>query len=164
MSTLMDYVMERVFMIPESTCWYWKGTHDRDGYAVGKIPASLRGSVPQTSRAHRLSFVAFGGVLESGLQIDHLCRERGCVNPKHLEQVTPRENTMRSPISPAALNARMTHCPRGHLLEGENLLKNVAHRRCLTCFRELDKLQQRRYRRSRRGELFGKWKKKAATV
>jgi HNH endonuclease len=61
-----------------------------------------------------------GGPIPEGCELDHLCREKVCVFPEHLEPVSGRENSRRS-RSPAALNARKTHCLRGHLLSGSNL-------------------------------------------
>lgn len=73
-----------------------------------------------------------------GGTIDHLCRVHLCVNPSHLEQVTPYENTMRGE-GVAVKNSRKTHCPRGHPYEGDNLLRSQLRygaRACKTCKRE----------------------------
>lgn len=78
------------------------------------------------------------GKISKGLQLDHLCRNPGCVNPSHLEAVSPRENYLRG-ISPAAQNARKTYCIHGHPLYGENLFlgkpsgKRLGRRYCKTC-------------------------------
>lgn len=95
-------------------CWEWTGLINAEGY--GTIPRG--GGQYSGTRfnllAHRLVYELLVGPIPEGLQLDHLCRVRNCVNPAHLEPVTQRENTMRSPIAPAAINARKTHCPRGH--------------------------------------------------
>lgn len=90
-------------------------------------------------KAHRATYVAAKGEIPEGLQIDHLCRNPGCVNPDHLEAVTPRENTLRS-FNQAALNARKTHCYKGHPFDEENtrvevLATGKVRRICLTCRR-----------------------------
>jgi len=69
---------------PNSGCWLWEGGMTRDGYGL------LSGA-----RASIVSFTAFGGVIPSGLVLDHLCRVRCCVNPDHLEPVTVKVNTNR---------------------------------------------------------------------
>ena len=86
-------------------------------------------------RAHRVAMVAHLGVdIAPGLQVDHLCRVRNCVEPSHLEVVEQSVNLARG-FSPPALNARKTHCPRGHLLAGDNLRtdQGPGKRGCRTC-------------------------------
>lgn len=89
-------------------------------------------------RAHRLAYEIWVEPIPDGLCLDHLCRNRSCVNPDHLEAVTPTENLMRGE-SPAALNAAKTHCPKGHPYSGRNLLFSSGSRRCLTCHRERER-------------------------
>lgn len=89
-------------------CWLWTGSR-----SVGYGNLGIDG---QTVLAHRYVYELEIGPIPDGLQIDHLCRVRHCVNPDHLETVTQRENIMRSPISVTAINARKTHCPAGHRL------------------------------------------------
>ena len=90
---------------PGPGCWEWQGRRDRDGYGISKG----RG---QTS-AHRLSWVLHRGSIPGGMTVDHLCRNRACVNPDHMELVTARENTLRSD-APTAQHARQTQCVNGH--------------------------------------------------
>ena len=105
-------------------CWLWTGTITNTyGYLwiIGK-----RTSVP----AHRIAYEILIGPIPSGLQIDHLCRNRICVNPAHLEVVTRRENILRG-IGPTAIHARSTHCPRGH--EYDYIQPRYGFRRCRKC-------------------------------
>ena len=94
-----------------SGCWLWTGTIGYWGY--GQFAS--RG---KTYRAHRLVYEAVRGSVPSTL--DHLCRNKLCVNPDHLEAVSVRENTLRG-VGPAAQNVRKQYCTRGHQLVGENL-------------------------------------------
>lgn len=82
---------------------------------------------------HREFFIWAGGRIPDGHQVDHLCRRPGCVNPNHLEAVTPRENTLRG-VGPTARLSAVTHCPKGHPYSGENLaIRPTGSRRCRAC-------------------------------
>lgn len=78
---------------PITGCWNWNGSLDRYGY--GKVFLSFGGRKRQTG-AHRASWIAHRGPIPDNLELDHLCRNRKCVNPSHLEPVTGRENIQRS--------------------------------------------------------------------
>jgi hypothetical protein len=91
------------------------------------------------------------GPIPEGMEIDHLCRNRGCVNPEHLEPVTRQENIRRSQ-SISVANAAKTHCPYGHLLSGANLYlrPNRGGRACRECVRKAIRESCRRIRGARR--------------
>lgn len=83
-------------------------------------------------RAHRYSYTHTVGEMPEGLQLDHLCRNRLCVNPQHLEVVTQKENLLRGE-SFSAVNSRKTHCKRGHEFTPENTVYLPLGRGCKTC-------------------------------
>lgn len=120
-----------VVRVPESTCWYWNGSiHPVTGY--GKISIGYGAGGHKTYLAHRISYEHHKGPIPKGLHVDHLCREKSCINPAHLEPVTPSENSLRG------LNSRLrvptTHCPHGHAYTPENTRFSVkGHRLCLMC-------------------------------
>ena len=122
-------------------CWLWTASRTPDGY--GKLKVAGR-----WGRAHRVAYEQLVGPIPDGLQIDHLCRVRHCVNPAHMEPVTCRENLMRGDTV-TARNAAKTHCPQGHPLEAGNLgLSELRRgkRACLICSRERTREWMRAWR------------------
>ena len=120
----MEAILSRISKT--DSCWNWTGEISGQGY--GRYRKKM---------AHRVVYEALVGPIPEGLCIDHLCRNTRCVNPKHLEPVTSRENTLRG-IGPSANHARRTHCNYGHPLSGDNLYIKVCkrdkpNRRCRAC-------------------------------
>ena len=116
-------------------CWLWSGYTQRDGYGY----LSYQG---KHYLAHRLFYELFISKIPAGLEIDHLCRVRNCVNPKHLEPVDHQTNMDRGDCSAngpriAAFHSSKTHCKQGHPYSGDNvILRNSGRWRiCKTCKR-----------------------------
>ena len=110
-------------------CWEWTANALR-GYGLFKLAGS-------THRAHRLAYQILVGPIPEGMHIDHLCRNPPCVNPDHLEPVTPAENVARGyagSYGSPAMNRAKTHCPKGHPYSGNNLyVTPTGSRACKTC-------------------------------
>lgn len=90
------------------------------------------------THSHRFAYELLVGPVPEGMQLDHLCRNRWCCNPEHLELVTPRENTLRG-VGPSAVNAVKTHCKNGHEFTPENTRvdQRTGERGCWTCRRAI---------------------------
>ena len=130
--TLIDRLFEKTIPEPNSGCLLWLGSCNEDGYGSIRI-GGKRGRM---LRVHRVAFEHFIGPIPSGMEIDHKCRVRCCVNPDHLEPVTHQENCCRAAAAGTygTNNKRKTHCPRGHPYEGDNLyLAPNGNRQCVTC-------------------------------
>ncbi|MFI9845101.1 hypothetical protein ACIHFD_49340 [Nonomuraea sp. NPDC051941] len=123
-------------------CWPWDGRTNKRGYAVITVAG-------RPELLHRVLYPTIHGPIPDGWQVDHLCHHhelcqlgdacphRACANPAHWYATTGRENNLRSG-SPTAVNARKTHCWRGHPLNGGNLQMRAdrpGHRECRTCRR-----------------------------
>ena len=111
-------------------CWIWQGYVLPTGY--GQLIIRQR-----KWRAHRYMWTMMRGPIPDGLDLDHLCRNRLCINPQHLEPVTRRENLLRGEGF-AGVNARKTHCAHGHPFDGLNTGRRTGRsgRFCLACSRE----------------------------
>lgn len=107
------------------SCWNWIGYIHSDGYGGFWING-------KTKQAHRIAYELIKGKIPNGLQLDHLCRNRKCVNPDHLEPVTARENILRGE-GQAFVNSNKTHCKRGHKFTKNNTYQRNGKRHCRTC-------------------------------
>lgn len=130
MNQLTNSQAERFFghvmPITESGCWIWMGSTSPKGYGKFNIP-------DRTTMVHRLSYEHFKGSIPQGVSIDHVCRVRCCVNPDHLHLCSNQENVL-SGYGVTAVNARKTHCPKGHAYTKENT-RYYEGRNCRECHR-----------------------------
>lgn len=115
-------------------CWIWEGQRVNSGYGMTRWWVG-KGHSNASKLAHRMSYELTKGNIPVGKQLDHLCRNRICVNPDHLEPVTNKENVLRGD-GLCAENARKIVCKRGHPLTAENVYTNPRNMRtCRTCSR-----------------------------
>lgn len=131
-------VRERLLRLidKDRDCWVWTGSVSKAGY--GRICISDNGS-KRTRSAHRVSYETFKGEIPEGLTIDHLCKNRKCINPNHLEAVTIKENVHRGNPLWKQQMAR-THCPKGHEYTEDNIYRYTTKhggtcRNCKTCMK-----------------------------
>jgi hypothetical protein len=122
------------------TCWNWTASTQRDGYGVFET----RGTQHRSRHTHRIVYELLVGPIPDGMELDHLCRNRACCNPAHLEPVPHGENCVRG-VGFGGINARKTHCASGHPYDGDNLyIHPDGSRRCRACDRERARAQWRR--------------------
>jgi len=126
----------------EKDCWRWSGFINNYGYGEMIING-------KSYRTHRISFSIFNGELIDGMVIDHICKNKSCINPDHLRQVTQKFNCLDNSSSPLAENSRKTHCKNGHELTEDNIYKKKNWRCCLACkkidhIRHNQKLKEKR--------------------
>jgi len=127
------------FIVRTPTCWFLKTKPNKRGYSRMSI-------CNRRYYAHRVYYELIKGKIPIGLMLDHLCRNRRCVNPDHLEPVTIKENVMRGE-SPPATNDRKTQCSKGHPFDSVNTYyrPNFPNQRfCKRCTYEKNKIYRRR--------------------
>jgi len=121
-------LLEKIEKQKGSDCWFFTGSKLPSGYGIlwnGVRPIG----------AHRISFQLYRGEITDGMEIDHICNNRSCVNPEHLQLLTHKEN-MRKSSALMGINARKTHCKRDHELSGDNLhITPRGARQCKECMR-----------------------------
>ncbi len=129
--TARERFNDKLIPVTETGCYLWLGTILKDGYGIFWFNG-------KNVLAHRYSYVQSNGTIPPGLQLDHKCRVRCCVNPDHLEPVTCKENILRG-LAPKIARERQlskTHCPHGHPYSGKNLiLRKNGKRQCRECVR-----------------------------
>jgi HNH endonuclease len=119
-------------------CWEWVGAHQTYGYGSFRYAG-------RSQLAHRIAYFLLHGPMEEGLDLDHLCRNPGCVNPAHLELVPHRENVRRGKagLATGAKQRAKTHCPHGHPYDEENTYRYRGGRHCIACKRAKKAAQRR---------------------
>jgi hypothetical protein len=113
-----------------SPCWIWAAARSAKGYG------SFRNEEKQTVQAHNYSYATFVGPIDPSLERAHQCFNRTCVNPKHIKQMTHRENVLQS-RHPTILAYLEKRCVKGHPIEGDNVrVETNGSLRCKKCFTE----------------------------
>jgi hypothetical protein len=121
------------------TCWIWDGGRAGTGYGL------FHSESGKTVPAHRYAYELLRGAIPAGLELDHLCRVRDCVNPDHLELVTHAENLRRG-NGWSGRNLRKTHCVEGHPFDAENTRIRRGSRECKKCHTAMAMRRKRRKR------------------
>lgn len=131
-SGIQEFLFSRLLI--DDGCWNWVGCKDSGGYGVMDIARPKFHHGPRTVRGtHRLVYEWIRGKIKKGFVLDHLCKNRACANPDHVEQVTVGENFRRGDRVQAQINK--THCFRGHLYTETNTYQYKNSRACRECMR-----------------------------
>lgn len=123
-----DRIMSRI-LIPKNKddCWEWLGFHTKFGYSRINLGFNINPDV------HRIMYELVKGKVPKGLELDHLCRNKGCINPDHLEAVTHVENQKRGKVNQ---NKNKTHCKRGHeFIKDNTYVNSKGVRACKECIK-----------------------------
>lgn len=128
-----ERILSKVDYTPN--CWVWSWSLDRHGYGQVRLNGTTR-------RSHRVIYELLVADVPKDLDIDHLCRNRACVNPNHLEPVTRSTNLLRGRL----WQSKKTSCPRGHDYDIETKdYRGRTVRRCSVCLKRFSRLRQKRY-------------------
>lgn len=129
--------LSKIISTPDNECWTWGGFVENGRY--GRFDIKNSEGKWNWFYAHRVSFLIFNGKLTDGLVVDHKCKNKSCVNPDHLREVTNRFNVVVNSTSKFAINAKVEKCPKGHPYSGKNLMMTKKGRACRECNREWTK-------------------------
>lgn len=134
------------FEITDSGCWEVFPRHRRKiGYGVFSVRRAVNDW--RGFHAHIVTYELLVGPVPDGLELDHLCRNRACCNPAHMEPVTHRENILRG-VGFVPRQIATTHCPRGHAYDEENTrITPKGGRKCRACHRAWERARYRARRR-----------------
>lgn len=140
--TLNEAIQSRFWakVVKGDGCWAWAAARNQHGYGQFRLDGRMRA-------AHRVAYELMIGPIPDGLDIDHLCRVRHCVNPAHLEPVTTQENVRRGLLAETnrARGMAITHCKHGHCLDGDNAYRGPdGFRKCRACHAERERVRRQR--------------------
>lgn len=125
----LEMALHAVSDQPADGCWNWPWGLDVYGYGRVRVGG-------ERVKSHRASYEWLVGPIAAGLEIDHLCRNKACFNPRHLEPVTTEVNTLRN-NGVSAKNARKNACVRGHTFDAANTYRaKNGQRVCRECMRQ----------------------------
>jgi hypothetical protein len=136
--TLAERFWEKVERHGEYECWPWLGVTVK-GYGIFWVDSRRR-----AARAHRVAYELVLGPIPAGMTLDHLCENKPCVNPAHLDPCPAGENASRSARAPYNVKARATHCGRGHRFDLRNTAIYNGRRRCRACAAFVERERVRR--------------------
>lgn len=137
-------IQARVVRGADGECWAWRGPLNTSGYATYAIKGVL-GVKTKNFLVHRVMYELLVGPIGEGMELDHLCGNRPCSNPDHLEQVTRQENIRRQ-------RAKRTHCAKGHPYPEGSEPGKRGNRRCSICRRASDRASSAKYAEKKKAE------------
>lgn len=140
---LDKYFWPRVQKAGADACWPWTGKVNKTGY--GHFSFNPTGLLTVSWMAHRLAYKTLGPGIPDGLTLDHLCKNKRCCNPAHLEPVTSSENSSRATAASGQRPLRLV-CKHGHPLTSENVRMNCGKRKCRKCVARRDREKRARIR------------------